>query len=68
MRARKIKLGDRVRVAGCSGIDSDKEGVVIPPQSKWPEGNYKTPGKDELWLRLDCGRVITMFKNRLKVV
>jgi len=74
---RKPKVGTRVKVTECSGVDSGKEGVVIDPRfvkKGWmniPEipGEYRPwDGKRasrESFIRLDSGAVIAMFNNRL---
>ncbi len=61
-----LVCGTRVQVAPCSGVGSEKCGTVIPPQRKWPKGARKSPGPNEVWVRLDDGRIITMFRNRLR--
>jgi hypothetical protein len=73
-RRKMLRVGQRVRVADCSGIDSNKEGVVISPSRirvnargvlEIP-GHYKpTDWSKERAVLLDDGNVITMFKDRL---
>lgn len=70
-----LKPGSRVKVNQGSGLDSDKEGIVIPPNMVKTDsrgipinvnGAYKpVDWKREVAIKLDDGEIITMFKNRL---
>jgi hypothetical protein len=70
--------GTKVQVSGGSGLDSDKKGTIVD-RSKIKtdnkgiptncEGNYKPVDWDkEVAIKLDNGKFITMFKNRVKVI
>lgn len=71
----KFRPGDRVQVAGGSGLDSDKVGTVID-RSEVKTGGRGIPAlpghykpvdwSREVAVKLDDGSVITMFKERLK--
>lgn len=70
-----LKPGSRVKVTQGSGLDSNKEGIVIPPNMVKTNdrgvpinvnGAYKpVDWKREVAIKLDDGEIITMFKNRL---
>lgn len=50
----EFKLGNRIRVADCCGLDSNKHGIVInhfPWQEE--EGAYKQPAKHYVPVMLD---------------
>ena len=73
-RRKMLRVGQRVRVADCSGIDSNKEGVIISPSRiringrGVPElpGHFKPADwKRERAVQLDDGNIITMFVDRL---
>lgn len=70
--------GTKVQVAGGSGLNSDKKGVIVD-KSKIKtddkniptncEGHYKPVNWDkEVAIKLDNGKFITMYKNRVKVL
>jgi hypothetical protein len=70
--------GTKVQVSGGSGLASDKKGTIVD-RSKIKtdgkgvptncEGNYKPVDWDkEVAIKLDDGKLITMFKNRVKVI
>ncbi len=73
----KIRVGELMRVVRCSGIDSGREGTVVP-RSELPvdgrgipqigQGHYKPLAPHEIVLRDDRGRLFTMFRNRLEEV
>jgi hypothetical protein len=74
-----LKIGDRVQVVHCSGVDSGKEGVIISnreiPMKQTGggiipalEGHYRPMQTSEVGVRLDGGEIITMFRNRLKLM
>jgi len=70
--------GTRVKVAGGSGLDSDKTGTIVDRSGVQTDGrgiasniqgHYKpTDWSREVAVKLDDGTLITMFKNRLTVV
>ena len=69
-----LNIGNRVKIAGGSGIDSDKQGVIIDPKQVPIKGNGvpNIPGhyKPVDWskqfaIKYDDGSINTMFKNRV---
>lgn len=66
---RKLVIGTRVRVADCSGVNSNKTGEVIKPVP-WRDvpGMYYDPLGSELCVKLDDGHTIYMPKKRLYVI
>lgn len=76
MRKQRFKPGDRVRVCDGSGLESGTVATVID-RRKLPmkqtggglipdiPGYYSPMRRDEIALRTDRGRFLTMFENRL---
>jgi hypothetical protein len=75
LRPQQLRPGDRVTLSGSSGIDSYKSGVLV---TRWEvktdgrgipinvEGAYKpVDWKKEVAVRLDNGKLITMFKGNV---
>ena len=74
---RNLKPGTRVRIADCSGVDSNKTGVIMPLQALRLTGRGipDLPGEYRPWtaartrferlVRLDDGSTVTMFRDRL---
>jgi len=63
---RSYRPGTIVKVCEGSGLDSGKVGVIIPNYSAKPEdGTYNFTSKDQVYIRLDSGMIITMWKKRL---
>jgi len=70
-----MRIGDKVKVCACSGVDSGRSGVVIDWRAvptngggvpQLGEGHYKPMDRRrECAIREDSGRVFTMFRNRL---
>jgi len=60
-RIRKsYKSGTPVKVCEGSGIDSGKEGVIIPWQGPVDQWHTRC-----VWIRYNDGSIGSMFKNRL---
>lgn len=71
---RHFAIGNRVKVSQCSGLESGEEGVIVhrnacPVNSSGVPmlglGHYRPLGRDEEVIRRDCGKLFTMFRNRL---
>ena len=72
----KFRIGQRVCVSEGSGIDSGRCGVIVSPREVVTDGRgipRNIPGaysemdlSRERPVRLDNGRLILMFKNRLR--
>jgi len=76
-RRKTYRPGTMVRIEQCSGVDSNKTGVIVP----WSEVRYNGRGvpsnipgaysppdrKAEAPVRLDNGNLITMFKERVLI-
>ena len=70
-----LKIGDRVQVTACSGLDSFVTGVIVSPREVKTDGrgvplilgHYKPANyHNEFAIRRDDnGQLMTMFKNRL---
>jgi len=72
--SKRFKVGQKVRVSFCSGIDSGKIGRIIPLSSiktnergiPMLEGHYRAiDSTRESALQTDSGEVIIMYNNRL---
>ena len=74
-----LKTGDRVQVVGCSGLDSFKTGVIVS-RKEVPlkqtgggmipnlPGYYRPMNGSEVAIRCNNGELITMFRNRLRLM
>lgn len=71
-----VKIGDKVKVVGGSGLDSGKVGVVLSPDSQAGRDGIRLEGgrykpfdrKKELVIRGENSHIFTMFKSRVKKV
>lgn len=71
-------IGAKVQVADLSGIDSNKKGTVVSPNMVKTDGRgvptnvsgaYKpVDWSREVAVQLEDGELITMFKNRLRLI
>ncbi len=69
----RFKLGDKVKVVGCSGLDSDKEGILITYQEYIKLGGDSEDFLVKRWGRFSTklaylktdSQPISMFKSRL---
>jgi len=78
MIKKQVRVGRRVRVAGGSGVDSDKLGTVVcrcNVEIGWRgvptnvQGAYKpVDWSKEVAVQLDDGNLITIYKTRLIVL
>jgi hypothetical protein len=75
----KFNVGDKVQITPGSGIDSDKKGVIVDKKEVKTDGKdvpsnlANNPYKPVDWskeeaVKLEDGSLITMFKNRLKLI
>jgi hypothetical protein len=77
MRRKKFRVGMRVQIADCSGIDSNKIGTITSPSKVRVNGRGvpDVPGHyrpadwtKQVPLVTDDGELIIMFKDRLIIL